>query len=188
MVQAGVGVDMLEIARMESVMRRRPHFLDAVFTEDERAYCDATARPAEHYAARFAAREAVLKSLGTGFSGGVGLKDVSVGRSELGRPLCILAGRAAEVAQGQGVQEIALSLSTTREVAVANAVAVTEEARPHREEVPDPAKELRASFKRARTLIAELERLQGAMSDTLEATVEDEASEQPAEAPVRTGA
>lgn len=169
-------------------MRRRPRFLDAVFTEDERAYCDATARPAEHYAARFAAREAVLKSLGTGFSGGVGLKDVSVGRGELGRPLCILAGRAAEVARDQGVQEIALSLSTTRDVAVANAVAVTEESRPRHEEAPDPAKELQASFKRARTLIDELERLQGAMSDTLESTVEDETSEQPVETSLHTGA
>ena len=59
---AGVGVDMLEIARMQRVMERRPHFLGRVFTDDERAYCERTARPAEHYAARFAAREAVLKA------------------------------------------------------------------------------------------------------------------------------
>ena len=71
---------------------------------------------------------------------------------------------------------------------MANAVAMTEGSRPHQEEAPDPAKELRASFKRARTLIDELERLQGALSDTLETTVEDEASEHAAETPIRTGA
>ena len=60
MVQAGVGVDMLEIARMERVMRRRPNFLKRVFTDEERAYCDGSARPADNYAARFAAREAVF--------------------------------------------------------------------------------------------------------------------------------
>ena len=65
MALAGIGVDMLEIARMERTMRRRPSFLRRVFTEEERAYCDACARPAEHYAARFAAREAVVKALGT---------------------------------------------------------------------------------------------------------------------------
>ena len=60
MALAGIGVDMLEISRMERVMRRRPSFLRRVFTDDERAYCERGARPAEHYAARFAAREAVL--------------------------------------------------------------------------------------------------------------------------------
>ena len=73
MALAGIGVDMLEISRMERVMRRRPSFLRRVFTDDERAYCERCARPAEHYAARFAAREAVLKALGCGFAEGVGL-------------------------------------------------------------------------------------------------------------------
>ena len=70
MALAGIGVDMLEISRMERVMRRRPSFLRRVFTDDERAYCERCARPAEHYAARFAAREAVLKALGCGFAEG----------------------------------------------------------------------------------------------------------------------
>ena len=68
MALAGIGVDMLEISRMERVVRRRPSFLRRVFTDDERAYCERCARPAEHYAARFAAREAVLKALGCGFA------------------------------------------------------------------------------------------------------------------------
>ena len=77
MALASVGVDMVEIARMEKVLGRRPNFAKRVFTKEERAYCDRMARPAQHYAARFAAREAVLKALGTGFSRGIGFADVS---------------------------------------------------------------------------------------------------------------
>ena len=80
MALAGIGVDMLEIARMQQAIERRPHFIRRMFTDAERAYCERTARPAEHYAARFAAREAVLKALGTGFSSGIGFQDVSVER------------------------------------------------------------------------------------------------------------
>ena len=164
---AGIGVDMLEIARMERVIERRPSFLKRVFTKEERAYCDRRARPAEHYAARFAAREAVLQALGTGFSGGIGFKDVSVANDESGRPVAVLKGRAAEVAAERGVQEVALSLSHTRDVAVANAVLVTEDVRPKVEERVDPARELLASFKAARTVIDELERQQLDMLDKL---------------------
>lgn len=141
-------------------MRRRPSILRRLFTDEERAYCDACARPAEHYAARFAAREAVLKALGTGFGQGVGLKDVSVRNDESGRPTAVLSGRAAQLAAERGVQEVALSLSHTREVAVANAVMVTADVRPKVEERRDPAAELLASFKSARTVIDELELLQ----------------------------
>ena len=80
MAMAGIGVDMLEIERMERVLARRPNFARRVFTEEERAYCEKCARPAEHYAARFAAREAVVKALGTGFSDGVSFRDVSGAR------------------------------------------------------------------------------------------------------------
>ena len=155
---AGIGVDMLEIARMERVIKRRPSFLKRVFTDEERAYCDSCARPAEHYAARFAAREAVLKALGTGFSEGVT-------NDEWGKPIAVLSGRAAEVAAKRGVQEVALSLSHTRDVAVANAVLVTEDVRPKVEERQDPAQELLASFKAARTVIDELERQQLSLFD-----------------------
>lgn len=162
---AGIGVDMLEIARMERAIKRRPSFLKRVFTDEERVYCDSCARPAEHYAARFAAREAVLKALGTGFSEGIGFKDVSVTNDEWGKPIAVLSGRAAEVAAERGVQEVALSLSHTRDVAVANAVLVTEDVRPKVEERQDPAQELLASFKAARTVIDELERQQLSLFD-----------------------
>ncbi len=159
MALAGIGVDMLEIARMEKVLERRPSFAKRVFTKSERAYCERMARPAQHYAARFAAREAVLKALGTGFSRGVGLADVSVRNNEAGRPEVVLSGRAQQIAEEQGVREVALSLSYTHDVAVASAVAMTDEVRPKQEERSDPKDELRASFREARAVLNELERV-----------------------------
>ncbi len=188
MALAGIGVDMLEISRMERVIERRPSFLRRVFTDEERAYCEHTARPAEHYAARFAAREAVLKALGCGFSNGVRVKDVSVVNDETGRPQAKLEGRAAQIAAEQGVREIALSISHTRGVAVANAVAVTDKVKPKPNPKEDAAKALASSFREARALIDELERVQeAAAADVEPAALEDgetgaaaEAAEAPA--------
>lgn len=160
MASAGIGVYMMEIARMERTMGRTPAFVPRVFTQDERDYCDRTARPASRYAAFFAARCAVLKALGIGFGSGVGLHDVSVTYDETGRPRAVLAGGAAQVADAQGVREIALSLSPTHDVAVANAVAVTDEVRPKVEEKKDPEAELRDTFRAARTVLDELEQYQ----------------------------
>ena len=168
MALAGIGVDMLEIARMQYALDERPYFIRRLFTEDERMYCEHTARPAEHYAGRFAAREAVLKALGLGFGNGVGIGDVSVMRDDSGRPRVLLAGRAAEVAREQGVREVALSISHTHDVAVANAVAVTDVVRPKPDEKEDAAKALAVSFKEARSVIDELERVQETIMDTVD--------------------
>ena len=99
MARAGIGVDIVEIARMESILKRTPSFATRVFTDEERAYCESSNRPAAHYACRFAAREAVLKALGTGFSSGIGRRDVSVSRDASGKPVAVLNGRALEIAQ-----------------------------------------------------------------------------------------
>lgn len=168
MALAGIGVDMLEIARMQHALDERPYFIRRLFTKDERMYCEHTARPAEHYAGRFAAREAVLKALGLGLGNGVGIGDVSVMRDDSGRPRVLLAGRAAEVAREQGVREVALSISHTHDVAVANAVAVTDVVRPKPDEKEDAAKALAVSFKEARSVIAELERVQETIMDTVD--------------------
>lgn len=168
MTLAGIGVDMLEIARMQHALDESPYFIRRLFTEDERMYCEHTARPAEHYAGRFAAREAVLKALGLGFGNGVGIGDVSVVRDDSGRPRVLLAGRAAEVAREQGVREVALSISHTHDVAVANAVAVTDVVRPKPDEKEDAAKALAVSFKEARSVIDELERVQETIMDTVD--------------------
>ncbi len=161
MALAGVGVDIVDVKRMEKTLKRTPAFAKRIFTDAERRYCEHKARPAEHYAARFAAREAVLKALGTGFSGGVGLRDVSVIKSDSGKPIVVLDGKVKEIADEQGVIEIALSLSTTREVAVANAVAVTEQAKPHIDEPQDDTASLLAkSFKNACSVLDELDSIQ----------------------------
>lgn len=161
MAEAGIGVDIVEIARMEGVLEKTPSFARRVFTEEEQAYCEKSARPAVHYAARFAAREAVLKALGTGFSEGIGVRDVSVSRDSKGRPVAVLAGRAAEVAKVLGVVEVALSLSHTSELAVANAMAITADARPQRKTTrEDERAHLARSFREARAVLDELERVQ----------------------------
>ncbi len=161
MAEAGIGVDIVEIARMEQILRRTPSFAQRMFTDEERAYCEASARPAAHYACRFAAREAVLKALGTGFAKGIGRKDVSVSRDASGRPSVVLANRALEIAQDQGIVEVALSLSFTNELAVANAMTITEDARPQAKEKPeDERQRLARSFKEARSVLDELERVQ----------------------------
>ncbi len=146
---------------MERAISRHPRVLRKVFTDDERRFCEGTARPSEHYAARFAARRAVLKALELGSSDGVRLGDVTVGIGDNGRPVALLAGRAQEAAASKGVTEIALSLSFTREVATAMALLVTDEVRPKPKDERDPERELLTSFRDARTVIDELERLQG---------------------------
>lgn len=159
MALAGVGVDMVDIARMERILTRTPRFVDRVFTDEERAYCESTTRPAAHYACRFAAREAVLKALGCGFGQGIRYQDVSVSADGRGRPRAELRGRVAEFAHERGVLSVAISLSLTREMAVANAIATTAETAPRVEEARDPRRELAESFKEARSVIDELERV-----------------------------
>ena len=178
----GLGVDIVEIERMERVLARTSSFVSKVFTDEERAYCESKGNAAARFAARFAAKEAVCKALGTGILAcGIGMKDVSVGRGDDGRPRVVLMRRAAELAQAQGVQEVVLSLSHTREVAVANAVAVTQDVRPQVDDVPDPAREMQASFREARSVIDELERLQDGIMDILDSDTPSQ--EQTASAP-----
>lgn len=159
MALAGVGVDIVEIARMERILERTPRFAARVFTDEERHYCENTTRPAAHYACRFAAREATLKALGCGFDGCGRYDEVSVVLDAAGRPQVALKGRAAEIARQQGVLAIAISLSFTRDMAVANAVATTAQTAPKINEAIDPKAELAKSFKEARSIIDELERV-----------------------------
>jgi holo-[acyl-carrier protein] synthase len=152
-MMTGLGVDIVEIDRMREALRRHPRMKERLFSDEERAYCEARNKPEIHYAMRFAAKEAVLKALGTGFSG-VRFRDVEVVRDERGRPVPRLTGKAAEFAEAAGVVEMHLSLSFTHTNAVASAVAITEEMRPQREpEVLSPQQRLAASFKDARSLL-----------------------------------
>jgi len=149
----GLGVDIVEIERMREALLRRPRMKERLFSEEERAYCEQRNKPEIHYAMRFAAKEAVLKALGTGFSG-MRFRDVEVVRDERGRPTPRLSGRAAEVAEAAGVVEMHLSLSFTHANAVASAVAITEAMRPERpQDVETAQQRLAASFKDARSLL-----------------------------------
>ena len=161
MAEAGIGVDIVEIDRMERILKQTSGFSSRVFTDEERLYCESTSRPAAHYACRFAAREAVLKSLGTGFSDGIGRKDVSVSKDASGRPVVVLSGRARDIAQSLGVQEVALSLSFTGDLAVANAMAITADDRPKpKTDKQDEKARIAQSFREARGLLDELDRVQ----------------------------
>lgn len=153
---AGLGVDIIEIDRMRTILERTPRFRERVFTKGERAYCDAKAQPEIHYALRFAAKEAVLKALGTGFNG-VHVTDVEVENDRYGKPRACLHGNAAELARKQGVIEMHLSLSYTHAVGVANAVAVTEDNLPQVDERIDPRVELASAFKEARNILDEMD-------------------------------
>lgn len=151
----GLGVDIVEIDRMREALERRPRMKERLFSKDERRYCEKRSRPEVHYALRFAAKEAVLKALGTGFSG-MRFTDVEVVREANGRPVPRLSGRAAEVAEQLGVVEMHLSLSFTHTTAVASAVAITEDARPRKEDKVDPMAQLAADFKQAKAMLDDL--------------------------------
>lgn len=162
----GLGVDIVEIERMRKILKRSPAFARKVFSPEECAYCDATSQPAIHYATRFAAKEAVLKALGTGFSEGIGVRDVEVRRTSKGRPFAVLTGRAREVARKLGVRELPLSLSFTHTDAVACAMAITESSVRVQEERRDPMEELSRQFKEARAMLDDLDAAAPAPSQT----------------------
>jgi holo-[acyl-carrier protein] synthase len=119
----GFGVDIIEIDRIERVIGRYPRFLDRLFTLREKSYCLKRPRPASHFALRFAAKEAVAKALGTGVNG-FSFKDIEVEREKNGKPRVKLTGKAREIAEKMGVEEIYLSLSFTRQNAVASCIAL----------------------------------------------------------------
>lgn len=158
----GLGVDIVEIDRMRAALERHPRMKERLFSAEERAYCDKRNKPEIHYAMRFAAKEAVLKALGTGFSQGIRFTDVEVLRDERGRPKPHLRGRAEEVAAEAGVVEMHLSLSFTHTNAVASAVAITEQMRPRRDDAdPTQTERLTASFKDARSVLDEMGNVEG---------------------------
>jgi len=117
-MSSGVGIDLLEIDRLERALERHPRLAERVFTRAERDYAEARARPARHLAARFAAKEAVVKALG--LSGAFGLGQIEVVAGE--PPAVRLSGRAADAAAGRRVD---LSLTHSRDFAAAIAIVDT---------------------------------------------------------------
>lgn len=120
----GLGVDICEISRMERALQRHPSMRARVFTPEEIAYCDGRARPAESYAGRFAAREAVIKALG-GYRARR-WQDISVTRNPAGAPAILLGGHAKRRADALGVSRVLVTFSHEKTSAIAFAVAVTD--------------------------------------------------------------
>ena len=119
----GTGVDIAEVGRIrESVERFGERFLRRVFTEGEIQYCERKANRFESYAARFAAKEAAMKALGTGWNHGIRWRDVEVVRPKGQRPTLQFHGLAAELAKKMGAKNIALSITHTSEQALANVI------------------------------------------------------------------
>ena len=116
----GSGIDLCEVARIKQAIERHGRrFLERVFTPREIEYAERKANRYERYAARFAAKEAGMKALGTGWRRGVRWQDFEVTNLASGRPTLILHGRAAEIARELGVEHISLSLTHTAEQAMA---------------------------------------------------------------------
>src|SRR6478672_8070694 len=119
----GTGIDIAEVPRIrQSIERFGQRFLQRIYTPEEIRYCDSKANRVERYAARFAAKEAAMKALGTGWSRGVRWVDIEVCRQPGGRPTIAFHGKTAEIASGIGALHVALSLSHTAEQAIAQVI------------------------------------------------------------------
>lgn len=119
----GTGVDLAEIPRIAEALRRHgERFAKRLFTEQEISYCEKFKNSAERYAARFAAKEAAFKALGTGWREGVRWRDVEVTHLPSGKPELRLSGRAEELARDLGVTRMAISISHADHYVVAQVI------------------------------------------------------------------
>ncbi|MFQ5663554.1 MAG: holo-ACP synthase [Terriglobia bacterium] len=119
----GTGIDIAEPARVQqAVGRYGERFLQRIFTSKEIAYCERKRNRWERYAARFAAKEAAFKALGTGWGRGVRWRDVEVSNRPSGQPTLKLSGQAKKFAGRQGVRRISLSLTHSREFVLAQVI------------------------------------------------------------------
>ncbi len=119
----GIGVDLCEVDRMRTALERTPTLRARVFTDDEQAYCDRRHDPTERYAARFAAKEAVMKAMGVGI-GACRWRDIEVAKAASGAPSVRLHGGARTLADERGIERWHLTLTHTHRMAEAIAVAL----------------------------------------------------------------
>lgn len=116
----GIGTDIIDIARIKKILAgdSKKNFIAKVFSDEEIGYCESKHFREIHYAARFAAKEAVFKALGTGYRGGMSWTDISVKNDELGKPAIELSGKTLEHFNLKKYRSIHISLSHTKEYAV----------------------------------------------------------------------
>jgi holo-[acyl-carrier protein] synthase len=119
----GIGVDLCEVERMRTALARTPRLRDRLFTDSERSYCDQRRDPTERYAARFAAKEAVLKAMGLGV-GACKWREIEVARADSGAPSVLLHGAAQRLADERGIGTWRLTMTHTSTTAEAIAVAL----------------------------------------------------------------
>jgi holo-[acyl-carrier protein] synthase len=116
----GIGIDIVDIERLRTALdRQTDRFVQRVFTQSEQSFCRSHRDPVPHYAARFAAKEALFKALGTGWAKGVTWLDVEVKRERQGAPALLLGGEAAKISSSLGATKIHLSLSHSESSAAA---------------------------------------------------------------------
>ena len=120
-----LGLDLVEVSRIRDLLGRHgERFKERMFSAAEQDYCENQAEPSMHYAARFAAKEAVAKALGTGFAEGVGWSDIEVLRADNGQPSIALHQGAAERARQLGIAQVLVTLTHTKDAAAASVVAL----------------------------------------------------------------
>ena len=115
----GIGTDIIEVSRIHTVMEKDIGFREKIFTAGEIAYCETKKHKFENYAARFSAKEAFLKAIGTGWRFGIRFADIDVYHDEYGKPLIRVYGKAEELVKNEGISKIHVSLSHLKEMATA---------------------------------------------------------------------
>jgi len=120
----GIGIDEIEVARIEKQIQKEAGFKERVFTSAEIEYCESKKYRAQHYAARFAAKEAFMKAVGTGWRDGLAFNEIEIVKDELGRPALVLYGKAKEITDKHKITNIHVSLSHIKELA--NAIVTLE--------------------------------------------------------------
>ena len=123
----GIGTDIVECDRIQGMIEKHDDlFIDRVYTPKEIEYCSNRKSSVQHYAGRWAAKEAILKALGTGWAKGVSWTDIEIRNEMGGRPRVRLGGGAREICEEMGIREVLVSISHCREYATAYATALTD--------------------------------------------------------------
>ena len=119
----GIGVDLCEVDRVEAAIARHgERFLMRIYTAAERAYCESKVNRMERFAGRFAAKEAAMKAIGTGWRRGVGWRDFEVTRATSGQPVMVFHGVARTIAEGLGVTRALVSITHIKSMAMAQVI------------------------------------------------------------------